>query len=120
MKVASGSLRKYQLANLEYVHSYIQFLKNELNISCFLEAGSCLGAIRHGGYIPWDDDIDLGLIREDYEKLIDYAKQNYIWYDSYDIKENAFAHYDKIIQLHKSKTYSQNQEYYKSNFKLSF
>ena len=44
-------------------------------ITYFLVCGSALGAAKYGGFIPWDDDVDIGMYREDYEKFCEIAQE---------------------------------------------
>lgn len=54
---------------------YFVAICNKCNLTYYLTDGTLLGAIRHQGFIPWDDDIDVSMPREDYEKFIDVAKK---------------------------------------------
>ena len=61
-------IRTIQLETLENLRVLDRVCK-KYDIQYFLVYGSLLGAVRHKGFIPWDDDLDIGLMREDYEKL---------------------------------------------------
>lgn len=52
-----------------------EFLKicEKWDIPYYLVCGSVLGAVKYGGFIPWDDDIDVGLLREDYQRFLEIA-----------------------------------------------
>lgn len=73
MKPAGGKLRHNQI---ELVRTAARFFEDigKLEIKPVLYGGNLLGYVRHNGFIPWDDDIDFALIREEYEKLKAFCK----------------------------------------------
>ena len=67
-------IRDVQLRILELLKRFDQFCR-ENDIRYSIDGGSLLGAIRHKGFIPWDDDADVMLDRENYDKLLAVSKQ---------------------------------------------
>ncbi len=63
------TVRDVQLRLLEILKD-IDALCQKHNISYWLTGGSALGAVRHQGFIPWDDDADIGMMYEDYQKFL--------------------------------------------------
>ena len=57
-------LRRHQLRMLEML-TYIDGVCVQHDIPYWLSSGTLLGAVRHGGFIPWDDDVDIELLRRD-------------------------------------------------------
>ena len=67
---ATGQVREIQLAGL-YLLNELDYVCKQLNLEYWLDFGALLGAVRHKGFIPWDDDIDVGMMRENYEILME-------------------------------------------------
>lgn len=70
------TLRKLQLIELEILKK-VHKICIENNIKYYIIGGTLLGAVRHGGFIPWDDDVDIVMYREDMNKLIKILQEEY-------------------------------------------
>lgn len=67
---AQGILRDIQKSEIRMLLEVDRICK-ENNIKYWLDFGALLGAVRHKDFIPWDDDVDIGMMRDDYERFID-------------------------------------------------
>lgn len=70
------TLKRVQSAELEILRDFVA-LCDENEITYFGIAGTGIGAIRHGGFIPWDDDIDVAMPREDFNRFVCIVKEKY-------------------------------------------
>ena len=72
-KIKSASLQEHQDALYSILEEFDRICR-KLNIGYFLFAGTMLGAVRHRGFIPWDDDLDVVMLRPDYERFLKEAE----------------------------------------------
>lgn len=82
-----SALRKAQLRLLDML-KYLCEASKKADVSCRLDGGNVLGAVRHGGFIPWDDDVDVVVSRSDFKKLCRYLEKH--------------PHPQYILQTHKT------------------
>ena len=69
-----NEIRELQLKELELLKVFKSFCDSH-GLLFYFCGGCCIGALRHKGFIPWDDDIDVFMPREDYEKLYTLWKE---------------------------------------------
>lgn len=83
---------------LEIFDEFVRICKKH-KLEYFMTGGTMLGAIRHEGFIPWDDDIDLGMMRKDYDLFIQYAKEELdekYYLDCFETNKDYYLPFAKI------------------------
>ena len=94
-------LRKAQLRMLEILVAVDKICRKH-NIPYWLDYGTLLGAVRHGGFIPWDDDLDISMMKEDYDRFLAIAPkelpEQFVVQNTH--TEKYFPHmFSKIVDL---------------------
>ncbi len=91
---ATGYLSYVQQETIRFTSEvFTFFLQNKLEIKPFVAAGTAIGLYRHSGFIPWDDDVDFGLLRSDYMRLMEWGKENMMYIEekaSFDEEEDHY------------------------------
>ncbi len=99
LTVYQGKLRRLKETEIDILREIDRICRKH-NIKYFLAGGSCLGAIRNGESIPWDDDLDIGMLREDFEIFRRVAPQEMqsgkFIYSSPQTDDNCHYYFDKI------------------------
>ena len=95
----SEETKKAQAVIFSIFKDFDKFCKDN-DIEYFLVAGTALGAVRHKGFIPWDDDIDVGMDQKNYRRFLELAKTNMgsdkYFIQNYDTEKNFNAFYSKV------------------------
>ena len=104
-------IRKLQLTEL-YMLKDIAKLCKDNQIKYYLCGGTLLGAVRHGGFIPWDDDLDITMYRKDLTKLVKLLKEEYP--EKYFVQDfRSDKEYTRYITKIRLNGTSQTEECYK-------
>lgn len=91
-------IREIQLIQIELIRAFVKTCEEE-GLTYYMLDGTMLGAVRHGGYIPWDDDADFGMPRPDYERFIVSAGTHLPPHFRVETYQNTPAHQNYNIRL---------------------
>ncbi len=93
-------LRKLQLAELGMAKKFVAFC-DEHDLRYYMLSGTFLGAVRHKGFIPWDDDMDFGMPREDYDRLLEMCQNKKVQFEAHNwfVDHADLNHYRYILRI---------------------
>ena len=104
--LVTSDMKKLWLVELDILNKFIQICE-KYNLSYFADAGTLLGAVRHNGFVPWDDDVDVIMPRDDYEKFLSIVKDE-IQYPYCIEMRQLTGYFTKIKRLDTIKTNKEN------------
>ena len=99
----SSDMKKVWAVEIDLLNEFMTVCKKH-NLRFYAAGGTILGAIRHGGMVPWDDDIDVMMLREEYEKLCKIAPSEFTHPYFFQTEETDKGSYRGHAQLRNSET----------------
>lgn len=99
----SNEMKKVWAVQLDLLNELLNVCKKH-DLKIYASGGTLLGAIRHKGYIPWDDDIDLIMMRDDYDKLFKIGAEEFKYPYFFQNEETDPGSSHKHIQIRNSST----------------
>lgn len=94
-----NTVRKIQLLQIELIRIYADICQKE-GLSYYMYSGTMLGAVRHKGYIPWDDDADFAMPRPDYDRFLEVAGKYMCGHYSFATHKNTEGHLYYFTRLY--------------------
>ena len=98
VQIKKEDLRKMQLMQVEMIKEFDRVCKKH-NIHYAIYGGTLLGAVRHKGFIPWDDDMDIAMLRRDYERFkrhINELDSSICYFQDHEIEKEYIWGYGKL------------------------